>query len=89
MEIIWWEIEEQSWAWLAEESVGQGCVRKREGIQAGWHVKREEGEFFDIQSTVDRPVLTRVNMRNWKGKNEWKEWEYRTRIFTYLKEATI
>lgn len=29
MEIIWWETEGQSWAWLAEESVGQGCVRKQ------------------------------------------------------------
>lgn len=34
-------------------------------------------------------VLTVLSMRNWKGKNESKEWEYRTRVFTYLKEATI
>lgn len=78
MEMIWWEIEVQSWAWLAEESVGQGRVRKRRGIQARQRVKEESAlraralwiDWYSLE------LIWETEKAKMSGKNENTESEF-------------
>lgn len=85
MEMIWWEVEVQSWAWLAEESVGQGCVRKRRRIQARQRVKEESAlraralwiDWYSLE------LIWETEKAKTSGKNENTESEF---SYTWTKQ---